>query len=929
MHTQTSAAGKNTETTFVFPFSHHLPSPPLDKNLLGGKGKGLADMCALGLPVPPGFIITTEACNQFRLHRNRLTPEMSHQIQQAIGIIEAESGKKFGDPENPLLISVRSGARVSMPGMMDTILNLGLNDQTVEGFAAKMQNAKFAYDNYRRLIHMFGQVVDGVNRKLFDKAFEAIKEAEHVTLDIEVSLEGLQEACRRFKQIYLDHCGKPFPQSAQEQLLHAIGAVFKSWDSERATLYRHLHHYPDDWGTAVTVQIMVFGNRNTQSATGVGFTRDPASGENNFYGEFLMNAQGEEVVAGIRTPHPINEYQKKASNSALDSLEKLMPAVYQQLHTIVKKLELHYHDMQDIEFTIEDGKLYMLQTRTGKRTGFAAIRMAAEMLEEGLIDEKTALKRIQPEQLTQVLTPIFDARVKQKAMPYLVAKGLNAGPGAASGHIAFTSEKAVEMKQQGIPCILVREEASPDDFPGMVAAQGILTIRGGSTSHAAVVARGMGKPCVVGCSTLLCNEINKTLSDGSQTIKEGDPIAIDGMTGEVFFCHLQTSPSEIVQVLVAKTKKPEDSLLFRQYEKMMEIADRYSHLKVRMNADTPQDSECGRAFGADGIGLCRTEHMFMDLDRLNDVRCMFFSINPDERKAAIDRLLPHQKADFIGIFRAMHGLPVTIRLLDPPLHEFMPHNEDELNTLAHLMKIPRNRLVEIRNTLKELNPMLGHRGCRLGISYPELTEMQTRAILEAAIEVSVSGIVVYPEIMVPLVGIENEFIHQKALIDKTAQRVFLETGYSVPYLVGTMIELPRACLIADKIAAHADFFSFGTNDLTQTTFGISRDDSAKFVPLYVKGVANPLEPQELFQLLAHDPFQVIDEEGVGRLMQVAIELGKKVKSTLKCGICGEHGGDPKSIQFCQHLGLNYVSCSPYRVPIARLAAAQASLEFDT
>lgn len=925
MSTQAFETDRNTQTTYVYPFGNHQPAPPLDKNLLGGKGKGLAEMSTLGLPVPPGFIISTEACNRFRKNHKKLPQEIVDQIHSAIAILNQETQGKFGDPTNPLLLSVRSGARVSMPGMMDTILNLGLNDESVKGFADKMQNEKFAYDNYRRFIQIFGEIVDGMNRKLFDKALEEIKQEEKVLLDADLSTEGLKKACQVFKQMYTDHCGRPFPQSPEEQLIRAIGAVFDSWDCERATLYRHLHNYPDDWGTAVNVQVMVFGNRNNRSATGVGFTRDPAWGENQFYGEFLMNAQGEEVVAGLRTPNPVNEYQKQITHSSLPSLEELLPEVYQQLHDIVKKLEMHFKDMQDIEFTIDDGKLFMLQTRTGKRTGFAAIRMACEMLEEGLIDEKTALKRINPEQLTQVLTPIFDSKVKKQAAQHLAAKGLNAGPGAASGHLAFTSDKAVEMKKQDIPCILVREEASPDDFPGMVAAEGILTIRGGTTSHAAVVARGMGKPCVVGCSTLLYNDAAKTLSDGTKTIKEGDPISIDGLTGEVFFCHLDTSASEVVQVLVSKTKKPEDSLLFRQYDKIMEIADRFSQLKVRMNADTPHDSEVGRAFGADGVGLCRTEHMFMDLNRLNDVRCMFFSVDADERKEAINRLLPHQKADFIGIFRAMHGLPVTIRLLDPPLHEFMPHNEDELNTLAHLMKVSRNRLAEIRNSLKELNPMLGHRGCRLGITYPELTEMQTRAILEAAIEVSIEGSVVYPEIMIPLVGIENEFIHQKAIIDKIAHSVFLETGRSVPYLVGTMIELPRACLIADKIASHADFFSFGTNDLTQTAFGMSRDDSAKFVPLYVKGVPNPVEPQEFLQILPHDPFQVLDREGVGILMQEAIEQGRKMKPDLKCGICGEHGGDPQSIQFCHEIGLNYVSCSPYRVPIARLAAAQANL----
>ena len=634
-----------------------------------------------------------------------------------------------------------------------------------------------------------------------------------------------------------------------------------------------------------------------KSATGVGFTRDPSSGHNHFYGEFLLNAQGEEVVAGIRTPHPINTYQKQVSKSELPSLEEIMPSAYTQLQKTIERLEKHFKDMQDIEFTIDDGELFMLQTRTGKRTGFAAVRMAVEMLKEGLIDEKTALKRIDPEQLSQLLAPIFDEKAKRSAKEKFVGKGLNAGPGAASGKAAFTAERAVEFKKQGDACILVRKEANPDDFPGIVAAEGILTLRGGSTSHAAVVARGMGKPCVVGCGVLQLNESAKTLASSTLTIKEGDPISIDGSTGEVFFCGLETSPSEILQVVLTKTKRAEESQIYQHYKLIMDLADKYRTLKVRTNADTPQDSIVARAFGAEGIGLCRTEHMFMEVGRLNDVRRMFFSTNPSDRVEAIQKLLPHQKADFIGIFKAMDGLPVTIRLLDPPLHEFMPQGASEMETLAALMGMKMERLTEIRHALEERNPMLGHRGCRLGVTFPELTVMQTRAILEAALEAAKEGVKVQPEIMIPLVGITNELLHQKALIEQTAKEVFAEKGATVPFTIGTMIELPRAALIAGEIAQNVSFFSFGTNDLTQTVFGISRDDSAKFVPTYVKGLPNPLQKGELIHILADDPFQVLDQQGVGELMRLAVTKGREVNPTLKCGICGEHGGSPPRCNF--------------------------------
>ncbi len=915
-----------TKQTYAYPFGPELPCPPLSAELLGGKGRGCAEMASIGIPVPSGFIITTEACNEYR-HQGRAFPRgLEEQVKSSIKVLEEINKRQFGSKENPLLVSVRSGARVSMPGMMDTVLDLGLNDESVEGFAKAFNNERLAYDSYRRFIMMFSDIVYGVSRKIFEKAFEVLKIQEGVSEDTDLSVSSLKEACIVFKTLFEQNTKAHFPQNAFEQLHLAIAAVFNSWDSERATLYRELNHIPDDWGTAVIVQTMVFGNRNDHSATGVAFTRDPATGENQFYGEFLVNAQGEEVVAGIRTPHPINRIQKEKIKSTLLSLEELMPEAYQQLLLIVKRLEKHYKDMQDIEFTIDDNKLYMLQTRSGKRTGFSAVRVAIEMLDEGLIDEKTVLKQVEPTSLVQLLAPVFDAKAKKEAKSSFVAKGLNAGPGAASGAIAFSSNQAVEYKKKGIKCILVREEANPSDFPGMVAAEGILTTKGGSTSHAAVVARGMGKPCVVGCGALFINETNKTLSCEDKVVHEGDAISIDGMTGEVFFSSLPTSPSEVIQVVIEKTKKPEDSLLFQQYDRLMKIADKYRVLEVRANADNALDCYVARAFGAQGVGLCRTEHMFMNPLRLNDVRCMFFSTLPEDRKAAIKRLEEYQKSDFIGIFREMKGLPVTIRLLDPPLHEFMPHSDDELELLATTLNLTLEDLVKIRATLQEQNPMLGHRGCRLGISFPELSEMQTRAILEAAIEVMKEGIEVQPEIMVPLVGIEGELVHQKGLIDKAAQEVFAEYNCKVPYRVGTMIELPRACLVADKIAKQAEFFSFGTNDLTQTTFGISRDDSAKFVPLYVKGFPNPQAKDENIHILTDDPFQVLDTVGVGSLMKLALELGRKTRPNLKCGICGEHGGEPHSIAFCSALGLDYVSCSPYRVPVARLAAAVATLK---
>jgi pyruvate,orthophosphate dikinase len=926
--TEPTSTEKMTTLQYVYPFAQGLPVPPLNRELLGGKGKNLAEMVSIGIPVPPGFIVTTEACNDYRKLGRKYPDGLEAGIDDAMKTLEKIMGAKFGGEDNPLLVAVRSGARVSMPGMMDTVLNLGLNDKSVVGFAKITNNERLAYDSYRRLIMMYADVVQGVSKKYFEDAFNIIKMEENVKEDYEVSVEGFKRACDLFLKIYQEHVGEAFPQDARQQLMKAIAAVFNSWDCERATLYRHLHHYPDDWGTAVNVQTMVFGNRGNNSATGVGFTRDPATGKHAFYGEYLINSQGEEVVAGVRTPYPLNKHQKETMGIDLASLEETLPEAYQELAAIVERLEHHYNDMQDVEFTVDDGRLFMLQTRTGKRTGFAAVRMAVEMLEEGLIDEKTALLRVQPDQLVQLLAPIFEGKSKENAGGNKVARGYNAGPGAASGRVALTSAKASEYRNTGARCILVREETNPDDFPGMVASEGILTIRGGATSHAAVVARGMGKPCVCGCGALHIDERSKTITAGGKTIKEGDWISIDGTTGEVFFCALDTSPSEIVQVLVDKTKKPEDSLLYQQYAKIMELADKYRRLEVRTNADTPYDCGVARAFGAQGIGLVRTEHMFLETDRLLDVRRMFFSTSSEERQIAIDKLKTHQKGDFVGIFQKMDGLPVTIRLLDPPLHEFMPHTEEEIEAVAAAMGMPINKLLEIKNSLHESNPMMGHRGCRLGVLNPELTKMQVRAILEAAIEVKNQGKTVYPEIMVPLVSTEAELKHQKLLIDQTAQEVFADKGTSVHYGVGTMIELPRAALTADAIAHHAEFFSFGTNDLTQTTFGISRDDSGKFVPPYVWGVPHPTsqDADERLNIFPYDPFQVLDKSGVGQLMEIAIARGKQTRPDLHCGICGEHGGEPQSVEFCHEIGLDYVSCSPYRVPIARVAAGHAALK---
>lgn len=911
--------------TYVYPFGLPSPLPPPSKERLGGKGKGLAEMSLIGLPVPPGFIITTDACLAYRKAHREFPPGLLEEIESGLTILQGITDTQLGDIHHPLLVSVRSGARASMPGMMDTVLDLGLNDQTVVAFGKAMQNEHLAYDSYCRFIRMYADIVEGLPTQEFRELVETAQHREGVQSDYELSTDTLKQCCRDLQQLFLKLSGHAFPQDTRQQLHGAIAAVFNSWDSERASAYRRVNRIPDDWGTAVTVQMMVFGNRNERSATGVGFTRDPATGENAFYGEYLPQAQGEEVVAGRRTPQPINERQKQRTGSPLPSLEEIMPTTYQELLACVQKLEAYYLDMQDIEFTIDDGKLWMLQTRTGKRTGVAAVRIAVEMLEAGLLDERTALKRVDPELLTHLLAPIFDEKAKRQASQRGVARGLNAGPGAACGLVALSVAKALEFHRQGQPAILVREETVPDDYPGMVVAQGILTARGGSTSHAAVVARGMGKPCIVGCTGLDIDKAAGTLSAGGFTLREGDQLSIDGSTGEVFFCALPTSPSPIIQAVVMRQPEAQRSDVFRHYQKIMELSDQYRVLGVRANADTPQDAEVALAFGAEGVGLCRTEHMFLEEQRLLDVRRMLFSKSQEDRQHAVEKLLPHQKEDFKAIFRVMKGLPVTIRLLDPPLHEFLPSSERELHNLATALNMPYENLRAMHDSLKESNPMLGHRGCRLGILRPELTEIQVRAMFEAAIETIQQGIDVQLEIMVPLVGAANELVHQRALIERTAQRVFEAEGISVPYIVGTMIELPRAALIADQIAEVAEFFSFGTNDLTQTTFGISRDDGAKFVPVYVEGVPHPRYPDERLQILAQDPFQVLDEEGVGELMQIAVRRGRKGREGLKCGICGEHGGDPRSVKYCHQIYLDYVSCSPYRVPVARLAAAQAAV----
>ncbi len=882
------------------------------KNLLGGKGANLAEMVNIGLPVPAGFTITTEVCTYYYKHNKKYPKELKKQVLSALKKVEKIMGSKFGDKKNPLLVSVRSGARISMPGMMDTILNLGLNDETVQGLIEKTSNPRFAYDSYRRFVQMYGDVVLGLQpqdkRELdpFEVIIDRKKKARKVEQDTDLTAEDLKELVAEFKAEIKKKTGHDFPDDPMEQLWGAIGAVFGSWMNERAIVYRKINEIPSEWGTAVNVQSMVFGNMGEDSGTGVAFTRDPATGENVFYGEYLFNAQGEDVVAGVRTPHKIAE------------LKKDNPRLYKELNDIRKKLEKHYKDMMDIEFTIQQGKLWMLQARVGKRTGFAAIRIAVDMVREKLISKEDALLRIEPDQLNQLLRPIFDPEEKRKAIDEgkLLAKGLNAGPGAASGKVAFTAQDAEKMAAKGDKVILVRIETSPEDIKGMSVADGILTAKGGMTSHAALVARQMGKVCVAGCGALNIDYKKGTIKvEGSKfVVKEGDYISIDGSTGEVLVGEIHTKPSEVIQVLITKELDPKKSKVYRTYRDLMSWADKFRKLGVRTNADQPDQSRNAIAFGAEGIGLCRTEHMFFGGDRILAVREMILADSEEGRKKALAKLLPLQRKDFAGIFEVMDGKPVTIRTLDPPLHEFLPHSAKEQKELAQALNISVAKVKEKIESMAEFNPMLGFRGCRLGVSYPEITEMQARAIFEAAIEMKKKGVKVKPEIMIPLVSVKKELDLQKEIVDRVAKEVFKEKGTKVNYLVGTMIELPRAAVTADEIAETAEFFSFGTNDLTQTTFGLSRDDAGKFLPLYVE-----------HEILPRDPFESLDQTGVGKLVDMGTKLGRSTRPKLKVGICGEHGGEPDSVEFCHRTGLDYVSCSPFRVPIARLAAARAAL----
>ena len=866
-----------------------------DKNLLGGKGANLAEMCSLGLPVPPGFTITTEACNWYYANGRAYPEALQAQVDAALGHIGRITGRRFGDPEKLLLVSVRSGARASMPGMMDTVLNLGLNDRTVEALAADSGDARFAYDSYRRFIQMYCDVVMGLDHGVFEEILEDRKASLGHDLDTELTAAEWQDVIALYKARIEEELGKPFPQDAREQLWGAIGAVFSSWMNQRAITYRRLHDIPESWGTAVNVQAMVFGNMGDTSATGVAFTRNPSTGENALYGEFLVNAQGEDVVAGIRTPQNITEAARIAAGSDKPSLQKLMPEAFAAFVDISQRLEQHYRDMQDLEFTIERGKLWMLQTRSGKRTAKAALKIAVDMANEGLISKEEAVSRIDPASLDQLLHPTIDP----KAERHVIGAGLPASPGAATGEIVFTSDEAEDLRAQGRKVILVRVETSPEDIHGMHAAEGILTTRGGMTSHAAVVARGMGKPCVSGAGSLRVDQRNGTLMAMGVTLKKGDVITIDGGNGQVL--------KGAVAML-----QPE---LSGDFAAIMEWADAARRMKVRTNAETPADARMARSFGAEGIGLCRTEHMFFDGDRIVAMREMILADTETERRAALAKLLPMQRSDFLELFEIMAGLPVTIRLLDPPLHEFLPKTEEEIAEVAEAMNVPADRLRQRTELLHEFNPMLGHRGCRLAVTYPEIAEMQARAIFEAAVEAGrKTGELVVPEVMVPLVGLKKELDYVKARIDEVARAVMEETGVHIDYLVGTMIELPRAAIRANVIAETAEFFSFGTNDLTQTTFGISRDDAASFLESYrQKGV------------IEQDPFVSLDVEGVGELVRMAAEKGRAARPGIKLGICGEHGGDPASIRFCEEVGLDYVSCSPFRVPIARLAAAQAAV----
>ena len=898
-------------TKFVYLFKEADASM---RNLLGGKGANLAEMTRLGMPVPQGFTVSTEACTKYYEDGRRINEDIVQQIYDALKETEKIAGKKFGDNENPFLVSVRSGARASMPGMMDTILNLGLNDEVVEGLAKKTGNARFAWDSYRRFVQMYGDVVLGMKPESkedhdpFEVIIDDLKKEKNVKLDTDFSVEDLKEMVSRFKKVVKEKTGRDFPTNAWEQLWGSVMAVFDSWMNDRAVYYRKLNKIPAEWGTAVNVQAMVFGNMGENSATGVAFTRDAATGENIFNGEYLINAQGEDVVAGIRTPQEITiegsrrwaklqGVTEDVRKAKFPSLEETMPVVYKELFNIQKNLEAHYKDMQDIEFTIQDGKLWMLQTRGGKRTGAAMVKIAIDMLAEKMIDEKTAILRVEPERLDELLHPVFDKKALESAK--VLAKGLPASPGAASGQIVFFAEDAEKLANEGKHTILVRIETSPEDLKGMNVAKGILTARGGMTSHAAVVARGMGKCCVSGAGSIIIDYRARTMTIDKKVYKEGDWISLNGSTGQVLDGKVSTM----------------SATLSGDFAKLMELADKHTRMKVRTNADSPRDSKVAREFGAQGIGLCRTEHMFFEGDRIKAMREMILANDETGRRKALEKLLPMQRADFEGIFEAMQGLPVTVRLLDPPLHEFVPHEEANQKEMAKELGISLEDVREKVESLHEFNPMLGHRGCRLGVTYPEITEMQARAIIEAALNLKKKGIKTFPEIMVPLIGDVTEFRDQEHIIRTTVEKVFAERNDRIEYMVGTMIEVPRAALTADKVAEYAEFFSFGTNDLTQMTMGFSRDDAGKFLPEYIdRGI------------LKADPFQILDQTGVGQLIEMGVQRGRSTKKNLKVGICGEHGGEPSSVEFCNSVGMDYVSCSPFRVPIARLAAAQAVLK---
>ena len=882
------------------------------KSLLGGKGANLAQMTKIGLPVPPGFTITTQVCIDYYKHGKKFPKGLEDEVASAMKLMEKETGKKFGSPANALLVSVRSGARDSMPGMMDTILNLGLNDETVKGLAAATGNPRFAYDSYRRFIQMYGDVVMGVQKRHenehdpFEETMEGLKHQLGIHDDTDMGEEHLRELIKRYLKLIKDRTGKGFPQDPFEQLIGAVGAVFGSWMNDRAILYRRKYKIPDEWGTAVNVQSMVFGNMGDDCATGVAFTRDPATGEDVFYGEYLVNAQGEDVVAGVRTPKPVAEMKHEA----------MFSGTYKELEKVRQTLEKKFGDVQDFEFTVEKKKLYMLQTRHGKRTALAYVKIAHDMVKQKLMTAEHAIQSADPDALSQLLAPIFDHHDYEAARKSgrVLTTGLPAGPGAATGQLVFTAVKAEELANKGVKVVLARVETSPEDLRGMIAAEGILTSRGGVSSHAALVARQMGKVCVAGAGAIQIDYSAGTLKCAGKTLKEGDAISINGSTGEVFAGGIKTADSELKQVLIAKTMKPADSKVFQYYDFIMKLADKHRTLGIRTNADPPEQVRHAIAFGAEGIGLTRTEHMFFEGDRIDAMREMILAETEDARRQALSKLLPYQRDDFEGIFRALDGRPATIRFLDPPLHEFVPHDDKAQADLAKKLKMSVEAVAARVHSLHEFNPMLGHRGCRLGVSYPEISEMQARAVFEAAAKVQKDGIKVKPEIMIPLVGFKKELDHQVAIVHRVAEAVQKETGQKIKYLVGTMIEIPRGALTADEIAETAEFFSFGTNDLTQTCLGMSRDDMGSFLAKYTD--------EGIFKA---NPFASIDVSGVGKLMEVAVEKGRKTRKDIKLGICGEHGGDPHSVLFCHHLGLDYVSCSPFRLPVARLAAAQAAL----